>query len=382
MAGVKQGENPLQTYLVGGAVRDEMLGLPVHERDHVVLGATPEQMRAQGFRQVGRDFPVFLHPTTGEEYALARTERKSGPGHHGFTVHADPSVTLEEDLRRRDLTINAMARAADGALIDPFGGQRDLAARLLRHVSPAFVEDPLRILRVARFAARLAPLGFTVAPETLTLMGRMVAEGMLGELPPERIWREWEKALEQAAPGMFFEVLQACGAHAVLWPELPWPEAAQPLWRRFLDRLAPDDPRPTVRYAALWYTAAVAPAAHTAVAARYRIPARFADLAALALGPGATLPEGNDAEPWLAFLERCDALRRPARLMEFLDLLRAWEAFAHETSPRANRLRIVLAAMQTVTSEPLRQAGLTGQALGQALRQARLHAIQRALSES
>ena len=381
MAGVKQGENPLQTYLVGGAVRDEMLGLPVHERDHVVLGATPEQMRAQGFRQVGRDFPVFLHPTTGEEYALARTERKSGPGHHGFTVHADPSVTLEEDLRRRDLTINAMARAADGALIDPFGGQRDLAARLLRHVSPAFVEDPLRILRVARFAARLAPLGFTVAPETLTLMGRMVAEGMLGELPPERIWRESEKALEQGAPGMFFEVLQACGAHAVLWPELPWPETVQPLWRRFLDHLAPDDPRPTVRYAALWYAAAVAPAAHTAAAVRYRVPARFADLAALALGPGASLPEGNDPEPWLIFLERCDALRRPARLMEFLDLLRAWEDFAHEASPKADHLRTLLATMQAVTSEPLRQAGLTGQALGQALRQARLQAIQRALSE-
>lgn len=381
MAGMKQGDSPLQTFLVGGAVRDALLGLPVHERDHVVLGATPEQMRAHGFRQVGRDFPVFLHPATGEEYALARTERKSGPGHHGFTVHADPRVTLEEDLGRRDLTINAMARADDGTLIDPFGGRRDLAARLLRHVSPAFVEDPLRILRVARFAARLAPLGFTVAPETLTLMRQMVAAGMLAELPPERIWREWEKALAQAAPGMFFEVLQACGAHAVLWPELPWPEAGQPLWRRFLDRLAPDDPRPTVRYAGLWYAAAVRLAAHAAVAARYRVPDRFADLAALALGPGASLPEGNDPEPWLAFLEGCDALRRPTRLMEFLDLLRAWEAFTHETSPRADRLRTVLAAIQTVTSEPLRKAGLTGRALGQALRQARLHAIQRMLSE-
>jgi tRNA nucleotidyltransferase (CCA-adding enzyme) len=379
MSDLKQ-ENPLQTYLVGGAVRDELLGLPVHERDHVVLGATPAQMRAQGFRQVGRDFPVFLHPRTGEEYALARTERKSGSGHRGFTVHAEPGVTLEEDLRRRDLTINAIARAGDGTLIDPFGGRRDLTARLLRHVSPAFVEDPLRILRVARFSTRLAPLGFTVAPETLTLMREMVAAGMLAELPPERIWREWEKALEQAAPGMFFEVLHACGAHAVLWPELPWAGAEQPLWRRFLDRLAPDDPRPTVRYAGLWYAAAVGPAAHAAVAARYRVPDRFADLAGLALGPGAQLPEGNDPEPWLAFLEGGDALRRPARLVEFLDLLRAWEDFTHDTSPKADRLRKLLAAMQTVTSEALRQAGLTGRALGQALRQARLHAIHRALS--
>lgn len=379
MSNLKQ-EHPLRTYLVGGAVRDELLGLPVHERDHVVLGATPEQMRARGFRQVGRDFPVFLHPRTGEEYALARTERKSGAGHRGFTVHAAPDVTLEEDLQRRDLTINAMARAADGTLIDPFGGQRDLAARLLRHVSPAFVEDPLRILRVARFAARLAPLGFTVAPETLTLMRQMVGAGMLTELPPERIWREWEKALEQAAPGMFFEVLQACGAHAALWPELPWPATGQPLWRRFLDRLAPDEPRPTVRYAGLWYAAAARPDAHAAIAARYRVPDRFADLAALALGPGAALPEGNDPEPWLAFLERCDALRRPTRLMEFLDLLWAWEDFTHETDPKADRLRTLLAAMQTVTSEPLRKAGLMGRTLGQALRQARLHAIQRALS--
>lgn len=380
MSRLKQ-EPPLQTYLVGGAVRDALLGLPVHERDHVVLGATPEQMRAHGFRQVGRDFPVFLHPATGEEYALARTERKSGPGHHGFMVHAEPNVTLEDDLRRRDLTINAMARAADGTLIDPVGGQRDLAARLLRHVSPAFVEDPLRVLRVARFAARLAPLGFAVAPETLSLMRRMVAAGMLAELPPERIWREWEKALEQAAPGMFFEVLHGCGAHAVLWPELPWPAQGQPRWRRFLDRLAADESRPTVRYAGLWHAAAAGPAAHSAVAARHRVPARFADLAALALGPGASLPAGNDPEPWLVFLERCDALRRPTRLMEFIDLLRAWEDFTDATPRRADRLGTALAAVQTVISEPLRKAGLTGPALGQALRHARLQSVQSVLAE-
>ena len=210
----------MNTYLVGGAIRDRLLGLPVRERDWVVVGATPEAMRAQGFRPVGRDFPVFLHPESGEEYALARTERKTAPGHTGFLFHAAPSVTLEEDLLRRDLTINAIAETAEGVLIDPCGGLRDLDARVLRHVSPAFVEDPLRVLRVARFAAALQPLGFRVAPETLALMTAIAARGELAELSAERVWRETQRALASPSPRTYVEVLRACGALAVLLPEV------------------------------------------------------------------------------------------------------------------------------------------------------------------
>lgn len=208
-------------YLVGGAVRDALLGLPVKERDWVVVGATPEWMLAQGFRPVGKDFPVFLHPETGEEYALARTERKQGQGYHGFVFHAAPDVTLEADLRRRDLTINAMAQDPDtGEIIDPYGGQRDLAQRILRHVSDAFVEDPLRVLRVARFAAKLARFGFRLAPETRALMERMAVSGELNALTPERVWKEMEKALHTDAPQVFFGVLHEVGALKVLLPEI------------------------------------------------------------------------------------------------------------------------------------------------------------------
>jgi tRNA nucleotidyltransferase/poly(A) polymerase len=207
-------------WLVGGAVRDALLGLPVHERDWVVVGATPDEMVEAGYRPVGRDFPVFLHPDTGEEYALARTERKTGAGHRGFVVHADPDVTLEADLERRDLTINAIARDADGNLVDPFGGRGDLDARILRHVSDAFVEDPLRVLRVARFAARFADLGFVVADETRDLMGRIARSGELSTLSPERIWRELEKALASDRPAAFFRVLAEVGALEPLFPLL------------------------------------------------------------------------------------------------------------------------------------------------------------------
>jgi tRNA nucleotidyltransferase (CCA-adding enzyme) len=217
----------MKPYLVGGAVRDALLGLPVKERDWVVTGATPEDMTAAGFRPVGKDFPVFLHPQTKEEYALARTERKSGRGYHGFTFHTGAEVGVEEDLLRRDLTVNAMAQDEQGALIDPYGGRADLEARLLRHVSPAFAEDPVRILRVARFAARFAPLGFRVAPETLALMRGMVEQGEADQLVPERVWKEAERALSgdgRAEPGyrpsVFFQTLHDCGALARVMPEL------------------------------------------------------------------------------------------------------------------------------------------------------------------
>lgn len=210
----------MQVYLVGGAVRDQLLGRTVVERDYVVVGATPEQMLAAGYKPVGSDFPVFLHPQSKEEYALARTERKSGVGYGGFTFYTSPDLPLEEDLIRRDLTINAMALAEDGSIIDPYGGQQDLHNRLLRHVSPAFVEDPLRVLRVARFAARYAPLGFSVAPETLALMQELVNQGEINHLTPERIWKETQRALLEDRADVYFEVLRQCGALKVIMPEV------------------------------------------------------------------------------------------------------------------------------------------------------------------
>ncbi|MBW5892296.1 multifunctional CCA addition/repair protein [Pectobacterium polaris] len=210
----------MKIYLVGGAVRDSLLGLPVTEKDWVVVGATPENLLAQGYQQVGKDFPVFLHPVSRDEYALARTERKSGKGYTGFVCHAAPDVTLEQDLLRRDLTINAIARTERGDLIDPYHGRRDLENRVLRHVSEAFSEDPLRVLRVARFAARFAHLGFQIAEETMALMQKMAHEGELAYLTPERVWKETEKALGTSSPDVYFQVLRDCGALAVLFPEI------------------------------------------------------------------------------------------------------------------------------------------------------------------
>ena len=224
----------METYLVGGAVRDQLLGYPVHERDWVVVGATPDDMLARGFQQVGKDFPVYLHPVTREEHALARTERKQGHGYTGFAVHCAKEVTLEEDLQRRDLTINAMALDKDQRLIDPYGGERDLQQRLLRHVSDAFVEDPLRVLRTARFAARYAHLGFSVAAETLDLMTAIVDQGELAHLPAERIWTEMDRALGERNPEVFIDVLRQCGGLKKLIPELdalfgvPQPETHHP----------------------------------------------------------------------------------------------------------------------------------------------------------
>jgi tRNA nucleotidyltransferase (CCA-adding enzyme) len=217
---VDTGESGVKIYLVGGAVRDALLGLPVKDRDWVVVGATPEQLLEAGYQQVGRDFPVFLHPKSREEYALARTERKSGSGYTGFTCYAAPDVTLEQDLLRRDLTVNALAQDADGLIIDPYGGQADLRLRLLRHVSPAFSEDPLRVLRVARFAARYAHLGFRIADETMALMRAMADAGELAHLTPERVWKETENALGTRNPQVFFQTLRDCRALGVLFPEI------------------------------------------------------------------------------------------------------------------------------------------------------------------
>ncbi|WP_038150279.1 multifunctional CCA addition/repair protein [Vibrio litoralis] len=224
----------MEIYLVGGAVRDRLLGIPSYDKDWMVVGSSPQEMLAQGFRAVGQDFPVFLHPETQEEYALARTERKSGQGYTGFECHYAPDVTLEEDLARRDLTINAIAQSPDGSLHDPYHGEKDLQARILRHVSPAFSEDPLRVLRVARFAAKLQPFGFTIAPETMLLMQQIVDSGELSYLTAERVWQEWQKSLNTDSPQVFLETLKQCGALAVILPEIdalfgvPQPERWHP----------------------------------------------------------------------------------------------------------------------------------------------------------
>jgi tRNA nucleotidyltransferase (CCA-adding enzyme) len=309
----------LECYEVGGAVRDALLGLPVQDRDWVVVGATPEQMQARGFTPVGRDFPVFLHPSTHEEYALARTERKTGPGYRGFVVHCAPEVTLEADLLRRDLTVNAIARAPEGRLVDPYGGQADLQARLLRHVSPAFVEDPVRILRVARFCARFTE--FKVAPDTASLMRAMVERGEVDALVPERVWQEVSRGLMRPGAPRMFDVLQACGALERLMPELA-PHWSQPghqdaMWRASHDTGADL----AVRWAVLH--AGLSPKAAIASSARVRAPQTCADLARLLCSEGPHLggvwASERDA---LGLLERCDALRKPERFHRLLQAAR------------------------------------------------------------
>jgi tRNA nucleotidyltransferase (CCA-adding enzyme) len=298
----------VKTYVVGGAVRDALLELPVQDRDHVVVGATPEEMVAAGYRPVGKDFPVFLHPQTHEEYALARTERKSGRGYKGFTVHASPEVTLEEDLKRRDLTINAMARGEDGALVDPFGGKEDLEARLLRHVSEAFAEDPVRILRVARFAARFA---FRVAPETMALMKRMVAEGEADFLVPERVWQEFAKGLGEPHPEKMFEVLEASGLLAKAFPEID-------------SKTVPEFPSASlpVRFALLAWP--LAEAAAESLLQRLRAPNDVRDLALLACRNRQRLLRAGAAQPdeLLELLKAADAFRRPERFADLLKVSR------------------------------------------------------------
>jgi tRNA nucleotidyltransferase (CCA-adding enzyme) len=309
----------VKIYQVGGSVRDALLGLPVKDRDFVVVGATPQAMTDQGFKPVGRDFPVFLHPDTHEEYALARTERKSGRGHQGFTFHASPEVSLEADLMRRDLTINAMARDASGTLIDPHGGQRDLELRVLRHVSPAFVEDPLRVLRVARFAARF---GFAVADETLALMRELVERGELADLSPERVWRELSIGLIEHKPSRMLSVLRSCGALFAIAPEIDSLYAratsgAQPdlgvLMARALDRGA-SDPQLVVQYAIacrhLEPDQAIALAEHL----RASIDCRDAAISTARFASTFRRAESLSAADWLALLTGLDALRRPERL--------------------------------------------------------------------
>ena len=339
----------MQVYLVGGAVRDELLDRPVHERDYVVVGATPEELLALGFQQVGKDFPVFLHPRTKDEYALARTERKTAPGYYGFVVHAEPDVTLEEDLQRRDLTINALARGGDGHLIDYYGGLADLEGRVLRHVSPAFAEDPVRILRLARFAACFADLGFTVADETMDLMRSMVSAGEVDALVAERVWQELAKALQETRPSVFFEVLRECGALARLFPEVeqlygvPQPEKWHPEidtgihTMMVLDMAARLSPDPEVRFAALTHDlgkgttpADILPSHHghgersvellDTLCDRFRIPNRFRELGRIMARFHGDVHKVGELRPAtiVNMLDRADLFRRPERFEQML----------------------------------------------------------------
>ncbi|MBE0622439.1 MAG: multifunctional CCA tRNA nucleotidyl transferase/2'3'-cyclic phosphodiesterase/2'nucleotidase/phosphatase [Burkholderiales bacterium] len=307
----------MKIYAVGGAVRDELLGLPVKDRDYVVVGATPEEMTRLGYKPVGKDFPVFLHPKTHEEYALARTERKTARGYKGFQVHAAPDVTLEQDLSRRDLTINAIARDAEGRIIDPYGGTVDLKRGVLRHVSPAFAEDPVRILRVARFAARF---GFRVAPATLRLMRAMVKAGEADALVAERVWQELAIGLMEAAPSKMFALLRSCGALARVLPELAeaWAQRGQyARSQRALDYAAARGSAPRARYAVLACALAGLEAPERELrrmSARLRAPADAADLALLALRHREQIDLGAklEAEGIVTLLQACDAWRRPA----------------------------------------------------------------------
>jgi tRNA nucleotidyltransferase (CCA-adding enzyme) len=401
----------MKTYLVGGAVRDHLLGLNAGDRDWVVVGATQAQMEAQGFRAVGKDFPVFLHPQTQEEYALARTERKSGRGYRGFVVDADPSVTLEEDLQRRDFTLNAIAQAEDGTLVDPYGGARDIQARVLRHVGPAFVEDPLRVLRAARFMARLAPLDFSVAPETLALMRQMADSGELDTLVPERVWQELRRALASRQPSAFLRTLHACGALQAVLPEMEAlygvPQRAefhpevdtgmhQELVSDMAAQLAPGDD--LIGFAALTHDlgkaltpshvlpkhigheqAGIAPL--QALCARLKIPAEHRELALIACREHLNvhrLAELRDATVH-DLLARCDGFRKPARIAQLALVCEADKrgrlGSADAAYPQGELLKRLHAAAQSINARDLANEGLRGPQIGEALRKARIAAI-------
>ena len=400
----------MQIYLVGGAVRDKLLGLPVRERDWVVVGATPEALTQRGYRRVGRDFPVFLHPDSGEEYALARVERKTGPGYRGFEVRFSPDVTLEEDLRRRDLTINAIAEDEHGVLVDPLGGRADLERRTLRHVSDAFVEDPVRILRVARFAARFADLGFSVAPATLALMQRMVAAGEAGALVPERVWQETVTALAGPAPQVYFEVLRAATALAVVFPELErlWGVPQPARWHPEIDTgvhvlmvlaaAARLSPLPRVRFAALVHDLGKGETPpeewprHTghehrsqrlveSLATRLKIPNDFRELAALVARYHGLSHRALELRPatLLELFETADAFRRPERFEEFLLAceadMRGRTGFEERDYPQGAWLRAALAAARAARLPAAVPAGADGAAIGAELRRLRLAAL-------
>lgn len=397
----------MKTYVVGGAVRDRLLGLPVVDRDYVVVGATPDEMIALGYQPVGKDFPVFLHPETHEEYALARTERKSGHGYKGFRVYAAPEVTLEADLLRRDLTINAIAEDETGALIDPYGGQRDLAARIFRHVSEAFAEDPVRILRVARFAARYTD--FAVAPETNALMRTMVDCGEVDALVPERVWQEVARGLMDTQPSRMFDVLRECGALARLFPEIdrlfgvPQPQQHHPEIdtgihvMRVVDWAAQHGFSLAVRFAALTHDLGkgVTPPEHwpkhhgheakgaelvRALCERLRVPAECRDLAVAVAREHGLAHRALELRPGtiVELLERVDAFRRPARFEAFLQAcesdFRGRPGYSDKPYPAPDHLRHALQAAQSIDAAGIALGAASGQ-VREAIFEARRQAV-------
>lgn len=406
----------MKVYEVGGAVRDALLGLEVEERDYVVVGATAAELERQGYRRVGRDFPVFLHPETNAEYALARLERKTGPGHSGFAFDSSPAVTLEEDLGRRDLTINAIARDSAGEIVDPVGGRADLERRVLRHVSPAFAEDPLRVLRVARFAARFHALGFTVAAETLALMRTITDSDELASLSPERVWQETEKALRTSAPRVYFEVLRESGALGRIFPEIdrlfgvPQP----PQWHPEIDTglhtmmaleqatALSDDP--VVRFAVLVHDlgkgttqASLLPRHHgheqrsvgliNALAERLRVPKRYLGLARSVARYHGVAHRAAELRPvkLLEVLTAIGALRDEAALEDFITAciadLRGRTGLEASPYPQADILRRALAAATGVTAAALADSKLEGKAFGAELTRLRVDAIRAAAAQ-
>ncbi|MEO8673166.1 MAG: multifunctional CCA addition/repair protein [Tahibacter sp.] len=401
----------MHEYLVGGAVRDRLLGKAVKDRDWVVVGATPAQMLARGFRPVGQDFPVFLHPDSGEEYALARTERKSGRGYRGFDIHADAGVTLEQDLLRRDLTINAIAEAGDGSLIDPFGGVSDLNARVLRHVSPAFAEDPVRILRVARFAARYAPLGFRIAEETCVLMHAMVESGEVDHLVSERVWAETRKALSEAQPSAFLQALRGCGALGRLFPEIDalygvpqraefHPEIDSGIHTEMVidmaARIAPGDT--LIGWCALVHDLgkALTPPDELprhvnhehrgvepiqALTTRYRPPNEYAELAERCCQLHLLAHTAFELRPTtiMALFEKLDAFRKKDRLRQFLLVCEADKrgrlGLSESTYPQADYLRQAFAAAALIDAKAIVAEGYQGSEVGERQRIERIRAI-------
>ena len=365
----------MQIYLVGGAVRDALLGYPVYDRDWVVVGATPQQMLQQGYKPVGSDFPVFIHPDSGEEYALARTERKSGKGYAGFTWHASPDVTLAEDLVRRDLTINAMAQSDDGKISDPYNGQQDLQDKVLRHVSPAFEEDPLRVLRVARFAARYAHLGFTVAPETMALMQRISATDELAHLTAERVWKESERALAEPTPWVYLQVLHECGALAALLPILS-PLFAQPVDPLLaqLARLPEGDDQPRQRFALLISLATAELAEADALARieqsceQLRTPKAWRELALHCRSWHQPLAQFDqlDGGQRLTMIQKLDLLRRPQRLEAMVSC--AMALHSDTINDTADALQTLLAQLNSLSPQQLMAEGFKGKALGDELK--------------
>ena len=384
----------MKIYLVGVAVRDGLLGREVTERDFVVVGATPEELLAQGFRSVGNDFPVFLHPQTQEEFALARTERKIGKGYTGFECFADPTVTLEEDLERRDLTINAMAQACEFSglelsivskdIIDPFGGQRDLKDKILRHVSPAFSEDPVRILRVARFAARFAD--FTVHPETNQLMQNMVATGEVNALVPERVWKEFSRALIEKDPGRFFSVLNECDALPILFPEFQSHSTCFEHLQQSVNTAAknkhenhpgnsPENHNALLHFGAL--TLGLNTLEVSALCQRLRPPSQFSDLALLVAKNLRDFQTLNikDAEAVINFLEKIDAYRRPSRFFDFCTTANIALEDSGQGGEIAKALYPAFETTKDIDAAPFVEQGLKGEAIGIAIHQARVEKL-------